>query len=256
MRAFITGAANGIGRATAERLLDQGHEVVAFDIDADGLAALPDAIDTYEGDVRDAERVDGVVAAETFDVLVNDAGYQALGAVEDMPAREARQHMETNLLGPWRVTRAALPMLREREGRVVNVSSLAGKIAGPFWGAYAASKHAVEGFSDALRTEVEPHGVDVAIVEPGPVRTGFNERGRDNLERYLPDSRYADRYRRVLNRSLGGVAPETAARTVARAATARRPRARYTVTWQAWLGPKLAALLPARIMDRIVRRSS
>ncbi|MDY6770040.1 MAG: SDR family NAD(P)-dependent oxidoreductase [Candidatus Nanohaloarchaea archaeon] len=255
MRAFITGAGGGIGRATEERLLADGQDVIAYDTDDDGLAELPDEVATYRGDVADRDRVDAVIDQEEFDVLVNNAGYQALGAVEDMGRDELQQHLETNLVGMWTVTRAALPMLRVRDGRIVNISSLAGRIAAPFWAAYAASKHAVEGFSDALRMEVADHGVDVVIVEPGPVRTGFNEAGRDTLRAYLPDSLYSDRYRAVLDRRLGGASPETAGKTVARAATASRPSARYTVTWQAWLAPKLACLLPARVMDRLVRRS-
>ncbi|MFB6076852.1 MAG: SDR family NAD(P)-dependent oxidoreductase [Candidatus Nanohaloarchaea archaeon] len=255
MRAFITGAANGIGRATAERLVGNGHDVIAYDRDGDGLADLPAAVDTYQGDVRDADRVAEVVDRAEFGVLVNDAGYQALGAVEDMTVDGARDHLETNVLGMWRVTREALPMLREREGRIVNISSLAGMIAAPFWGAYSASKHAVEGFSDALRREVAPFGVDVVIVQPGPVRTGFNEDGQEHLRTYLPDSRYADRYRRILDSSLGGTTPENAARTVATAATTSRPRSRYRITWQAWIAPKLAVLLPTKLMDMIIRRS-
>ncbi|MDY6761986.1 MAG: SDR family oxidoreductase [Candidatus Nanohaloarchaea archaeon] len=255
MKVFITGAANGIGRAAAEQLVEAGHDVAAYDLDGDALAELPDAVATYQGDVSDRDRVQEVVEREQFDVLVNDAGYQALGAVEDMDIETVRQHFDTNLFGMWTVTQAALPMLRERDGRVVNVSSMAGRIAAPFWGAYAASKHAVEGFSDALRHEMRPTGVDVVIVEPGPVRTGFNERGRDHLETYTGESAYTDRYRNVLDRSLGGVAPEKAGGVVATAATTTRPRPRYTVTWQAWLAPKLACLLPTRVMDWILSRS-
>ncbi|MFB6294873.1 MAG: SDR family NAD(P)-dependent oxidoreductase, partial [Candidatus Nanohaloarchaea archaeon] len=165
------------------------------------------------------------------------------------------QHFDTNLFGMWTVTQAALPMLRDRDGRIVNISSLAGRIAAPFWGAYAASKHAVEGFSDALRMEVAADGVDVVVVEPGPIRTGFNEQGRSNLEAYLPDSIYSDRYRAVLEQEMNGVPPEKAGDVVATAATTPRPRPRYTVTWQAWLGTRLARLLPTRLKDVIIKKS-
>lgn len=255
MKAFITGAANGIGKHTAERLLQQGHDVTAFDIDTDGLARLPDPVNTYKGDVTNEERVAEVVAMEKFDVLVNNAGYQAMGAVEDMEMEEVRRHYETNLFGMWNMTREALPMLRERQGRVVNISSLAGNVAAPFWAAYASTKHAVEGFSDALRREMAPFDVDVVIVEPGPIDTGFNRQGREHLETYLPDSIYSDQYRQLLDHHLDGVDPGVAGRVVAKAATTKRPRARYTVTWQAWLGPKLSCIFPTQVTDWIVMRS-
>lgn len=255
MHVFITGGANGIGRATGEQLLDRGHEVTVLDIDADALADLPDAVTTYYGDVYDEDFVQEVIAQETFDVLVNCAGYQRQGAVEDMALDTVEEHFETNVFGLITVTWAALPMLRERNGRIVNISSLAGKVSAPFWGAYSASKHAVEGVSDALRMELASYDVDVVVVEPGPVDTGFNDRGREHLETFLPGSPYADRYRDVLDQDwFSGVSPEKAARTVVRAVETDRPRARYTVTWQAWLGPKLKTLLPTRLFDAIVRR--
>ncbi len=252
MTVFITGAANGIGRAAAERLVEAGEDVIAYDTDADRLDLLPDAVTTYEGDVRDEDRVTEVVEQEPFDVLVNNAGYQTVGAVEDMDVEEVREHYETNLFGMWRVTQEALPMLREKEGRVVNVSSMVGEVAPPFWGAYASSKHAVEGFSDALRREVESFGVDVVVVQPGPIRTGFNEQGQANVEQYLPDSVYSDRYEDILARANAGAPPEQAGNVLARAATADRPRARYTVTATAWLAPKLECILPTWAMDRIM----
>lgn len=254
MRVFLTGGANGIGRATVDRLLEQGHEVAVFDIDQDGLDALPDAVDTYHGDVADRDRVETVIDQETFDVLVNDAGFQARGTLEDMEHETVKQHFETNVYGLLHATRAALPMLRERDGRIVNIASLAGQIAAPTWGAYAASKHAVEALSDALRMEVAPFDVDVVIIEPGPVRTGFNEQGRDHMEQYLPDTPYADRYRDALEQEQGGVSPENAAKTVVKAVTARRPRTRYRIGWQAYIAPRVRCLLPERLWDWLVQR--
>ncbi|MDY6776581.1 MAG: SDR family oxidoreductase [Candidatus Nanohaloarchaea archaeon] len=255
MRVLVTGGANGIGRAAAEELLEEGHNVKVYDRDAEALQELPEGMEGYVGDVRDGERVEEVMGEAEFDVLVNDAGYQAMGAVEDMPVEEARKHFETNVLGTWNVTREALPTLREREGRIVNVSSLAGRVAAPFLAAYCSSKHAVEGFSDSLRRELMGTGVDVVVVEPGPVRTGFNEDGRSRLEEYLPESFYSEVYRRILRKPVTGVSPERAGKVVARAATETRPRTRYTVTWQAWLAPKLQKLVPTRLMDVIARRA-
>jgi len=251
MRVFITGAANGIGKAAALQLLDCDHEVIAYDIDAAGLDDLPDEITTYEGDVYDEERVKDVFEQETFDVLVNDAGYQARGTVEDQAAETVEKHFETNLFGMMHCIRHALPMLRERDGRIINISSMAGKVTGPTWGAYAASKHAVEAMSDILRMELLETDVDVVIVEPGGVKTGFNERGRDFMQRYLPESFYADMYETMLEGKMGGVDPERAGFVVRWAAESNHLKARYTVTWQARLYPFLKQLFPTWLWDRL-----
>jgi len=205
-------------------------------------------------DVADADRVQEVVDTETFDVLINCAGHQERGAIEDMDAGAVRKHFETNVFGVLKVTRAALPMLRERNGRVINISSLAGQVAGPFWGPYSASKAALNRVSDALRREVAAFDVDVVVVAPGPIKTGFNERGRQMLKQYLPDSIYADRYRDNLAKDQRGAAPEKAAAVIVDAVEADRPKTWYTVTWVAWLGPKLQAVLPTRLWDRLVSR--
>ncbi len=254
MRVFITGGANGIGRATVEQLREHGHDVIVFDIDENALQDLPPAVVTYHGDVYDEQRVQEVIHQETFDALVNCAGYQAQGALEDMDAESVKKHFETNFFGLLNVTRTALPMLRERNGRIVNISSLAGKTTSPFWGAYSASKHAVEAASNALRMEVKKFGVDVVVVEPGPIKTGFNERGRQMLKQYLPDSVYADRYRDKLAQDRRGVPPEKAAAVIVKAVETNRPKTRYTVTWVAWLGPKLKIVLPTRVWDWIACR--
>jgi NAD(P)-dependent dehydrogenase (short-subunit alcohol dehydrogenase family) len=257
MRHFVTGAANGIGRVAVTHLLEQGHEVTAFDIDEEGLADLPDAVDTYQGDIRDEQRVHEVIKGEEFDVLVNNAGFSRWGAIEDMTAEEVEQHFAVNVYGYLHTVRAALPMLRENSGRIVNVSSLVSHLTAPYWGIYSASKHAVKAMSHELRMEVKPFGVDVVIVEPGPVTTGFNESGRDNVKKYLPDTHYAEGYREKLDvDSFGGVTPEKAGRVLAEAATTSGPSYRYRVGWQAKLFPKLRVLLPEPIWDRVVQRFS
>lgn len=253
MRVFITGGANGIGRATVDHLDDRGHDVIVYDIDENAFDDLPAGVTAYHGDVYDEDRVREVVGKETFDVLINCAGYQEQGAIEDMDAGAVEKHFETNVFGLLHVTREALPMLRERSGRIINISSIAGTTAGPYWGSYAASKHAVEGASDALRMEVQEFGVEVVVVAPGPIRTGFNERGRQMLKQYLPDSVYADRYRERLEQEQHGAPPAKAASVIVNAVEADRPKPRYTVTWVAWLGPKLQAALPTRLWDRMVR---
>jgi NAD(P)-dependent dehydrogenase (short-subunit alcohol dehydrogenase family) len=254
MRVFITGGANGIGKATVEQLLDHGHDVIVFDIDENALQDLPADVTAYHGDVSDEKRVQEVVGQETFDVLINCAGYQEQGAIEDMTMDAVEKQFETNFFGLLNVIRTAMPMLRDRNGRVINISSLAGKTTGPFWGVYSASKHAVEAASNALRMEVNEFGVDVVVVEPGAIKTGFNERGRQMLKQYLPESVYAERYREKLAQEQGGVSPEKAAATIVTAVEADRPKPRYTVTWEALIGPKLKLLLPTRVWDWLARQ--
>jgi len=166
---------------------------------------------------------------------------------------QVEKHFETNVFGLVQATKAALPSLRKREGRVINVSSVAGKVTGQFWGPYAASKHAVEAVSDALRMELLDDPVDVVIIEPGAVRTGFNEEGALNLEQYLPGSRYADRYKSKLSQTFGGITPEKASKKVVKAVETSRPSARYTITPEAWFLPKLKLLIPTWLWDRLAR---
>lgn len=255
MRVFVTGGANGIGKAATTNLLERGHEVAVLDVDGEALASLPSAVDAYEADVADREDVTEIIEGETFDVLVNNAGFMAWGSIEDVSPEIVSRHFETNVFGLLNATQAALPMLRERNGRVVNVSSMGGHFTAPYWGIYSATKHAVRAISDELRLEMADFDVDVVTVEPGPITTGFNEGGRDRLEMYLPDSVYADAYRAKLEAGdLGGGSPESAGAVVARAATTNRPRVRYRVTWYARLLPKLKVLLPERVWDSLARR--
>lgn len=255
MRAFITGGANGIGRAGAVELLDRGHEVAVFDVDEEALETLPDEIDTYEGDVGDEERVREVVEDETIDVLVNNAGYQSWGSIEDTPHEVVKRHYDTNVFGLLHATRAALPMLRERRGRVVNVTSMGARFSAQYWGIYSSTKHAARALTNQLRREVDEYDVDVVAVEPGPITTGFNERGLSGLKRYLPDSAYADHYWEYLEvDDFGGKPPKAAGQVVAKAATTKRPSAHYPVHYYARVLPKLKVLLPTSLWDWVVKQ--
>lgn len=254
MRVFVTGAANGIGRATVERLVKRDHKVIAYDKDGVALEDLPDTVETYEGDVRDRERVEEVVRKEIFNVLVNCAGFQEQGAVEDMPSEKFHEHFETNFFGTLNCVKTALPMLRERDGRIINISSIAGKATIPFLGAYSASKHAVEGFSDALRMELRDTEVDVVVVEPGPIKTGFNENAENALDQYVPGSRYSAEYRDRINSVNDGADPDKAAKTVVKAVESSRPKVRYTVTLQAFLVKKLKPFVPSSLFDFLASR--
>lgn len=255
MQVLVTGAASGIGKATVEKLLEKEHDIIAFDIDEEALSELPEEAKKYHGDVYDENRVKEMVEQEGFDVLVNCAGYYELGAIEDIDQETVEAHFQTNVFGTLNMIRNIAPQLREKEGRIINISSVAGRISMPFYGVYSATKYSVEAISDALRYEMQPFNVDVVVVEPGPIDTGFNERARKKLEKYLPDSVYSDRYQNVLeNGGRAEVEAEKAAETVVKAIESSNPKTRYTVTWEAWLLPKLKRFLPSRVWDYIIRK--
>jgi NAD(P)-dependent dehydrogenase (short-subunit alcohol dehydrogenase family) len=181
---FVTGASSGFGRAIAEAALERGERVVATARDTERVADLrerhSDRVVAVPLDVTDARQASaaveaGVAAFGRLDVVVNSAGYGLFGALEELPEEELRRQFETNLFGVLNVTRAALPQLRrQRSGHLVQITSLSGAAAlYPGEGAYAGTKFAVEGLSEALAREVAHLGIRVTIVEPGPSRTGF-----------------------------------------------------------------------------------
>ena len=267
---LITGCSSGIGRATAAHLARGGWRVYASARRPETIADLAGAgctilaLDvTDEGSMREAvaavERAEGAV-----DVLVNNAGYSLSGAVEEAPIDDVRRQFETNVFGVVRLTQIVLPGMRGQGwGRVVNISSMGGRLTFPGGGFYHATKHAVEALSDALRFEVRGFGVDVIAIEPGLIRTGFGEAAAATVPP-ADDGPYAgfqeavatttrDVYDGPLGRLGGG--PEAVARTIDRAISAERPRARYRVTPSARLFMGLRRLLPDRLWDRFLRRS-
>ena len=267
---LITGCSTGIGRATAERLARSGWRVYATARDVEKIAPLTDlgcellALDvTDEASMRDAvgevERREGAVG-----VLVNNAGYSQSGAVEGVPMEKVRRQFETNVFGLVRMCQLVLPgMRRQGWGRIVNISSMGGRLTFPGGGYYHATKYAVEALSDALRFEVAGFGVRVVIVEPGLIRTKFAEAATGSMEGSGPtDGPYAgfdaaveravrDNYERGPFLKLGG-GPETVAATIERAIAVERPRARYAVTPSAHLFIGLRRLLPDRAWDALV----
>jgi NAD(P)-dependent dehydrogenase (short-subunit alcohol dehydrogenase family) len=189
---FITGASSGFGMAFAHYALDRGYNVVATARSVGKLTALaaraPNRVLVYKLDVTVSGEPEQAIAAafERFgriDVLINNAGYGIIGAIEETPAPEFRAQMETNFFGALSVTKAVLPHLRrQKSGAIVNISSLGGQLSFSGAGSYSASKFALEGMSEALAQEVAPFGIKVLIVEPGAFRTNF---GGDALK-YMP----------------------------------------------------------------------
>lgn len=268
---LITGCSTGIGRATALHLARREFAVYASARRLETVADLaehgcrPLRLDvTDEASMRDAvARIEGEHGA--VDVLVNNAGYGLQGAVEELPLDEMRRQFETNLFGPTYLTQLVLPALRRRgAGRIVNVSSVGGRITTPGTGGYHASKHALEALSDALRFELRGFGIDVVVVEPGAIRTQWIDTAVGGLESRLdPESPYATLGRAVAeqmefsHRGLLGRAsgpPEAVARVIERAITARRPRTRYVVPPVSRLFVLAGRWLPDRVWDALMRR--
>jgi NAD(P)-dependent dehydrogenase (short-subunit alcohol dehydrogenase family) len=264
--ALVTGASSGIGEATARELRRRGFTVYAAARRTDRMAALAaEGIRLLAMDVTDEASVTAAVERimhETgrIDVLVNNAGYGSYGALEDVPLSEGRYQFEVNVFGLARLVQQVLPGMRERGcGRIVNISSMGGKIYEPLGAWYHATKFAVEGLSDSLRLELKPFGIDVVIVEPGSIRTEWGTIAADKVEQTSGATAYADQARRVAavlreSAAEGGNAsdPAVIAGVIGRAATARRPRTRYVAGYAA--RPLLLArrLLPDRGFDRVM----
>ncbi len=264
--ALITGASAGIGRAAAELLLKNGYTVYAGarrvgkmkDLEALGARIL--ALDvTEEASVQSA-------ADEVFknggrlDILINNAGYGAHGAVEDVPMAEARRQFEVNVFGLARLTQLVLPHMRAAGGgTIINISSIAGKITMPAGGWYHASKHAVEAYSDALRLEVAQFGIKVVLIEPGPIKTEWDNTALVNLEKYSGAGAYAPMVRRLTEKFRAGYregapGPEVVAEVILKALRANSPAARYPVPFSASGIIFLKRLLPDFVLDWAILR--
>ncbi len=265
----MTGCSSGIGRATALEAAARGHRVYATARDVGSLSDLSGrpGISTLPLDVTDAGSIAAAVKTATsgegtIDALVNNAGYGRYGAVEDVPLGDWRAQFEVNVFGAVAVLSAVLPGMRAAgSGTIVNVSSVAGRIAIPFASPYCASKHALEAMSDALRVEVAPFGIRVVLVEPGPIATRFSDRAGAGVAALLDrPGPYAAAYRNAetaMRREFqaGILPPESVARKIVLAIESRRPRTRYPIGRMARLLIPLKRLLPDRALDRAMRRA-
>ncbi len=263
---LITGCSSGIGRATAEHLAGKGHTVYATARRLDSIAELERlGCRTLALDVTDEDSMAAAVAAVedahgSVGALVNNAGFAVSGAIEAVSVDQLRAEFETNVFGYVRMAQLVLPgMRRARRGRIVNVSSVAGRVTMPAAGAYAASKYAVEAISDALRFEVRGFGVQVVLIEPGPIRTEFTGTANHALGE-LDAGPYTDFHAAVAkgdaetDESFIAGKPEHVASAIERAITARSPRARYRVTAVARVLPVVRGALGDRAFDALLRR--
>ena len=266
---LITGASSGIGEATAVHLARRGFRVFAAARrvkklhDLTGLAEgriTPVAMDvTDEASVARGVETIAETGARLYG-LVNNAGVSVMGPLERLPLEAWRRQYETNVFGLMTVTRAVLPQMREAgAGRIVNIGSVAGRIAPPFQGVYASSKHAVEGLSDSLRRELAPFGVRVSLIRPGFINTPFGLQEQDSLDRHTgEDSPYADRVKTYKDWHARGhpnaPQPTIVAEAVYDALTAARPRARYVVPRKMLGALALRTLAPTFLADRVFER--
>lgn len=265
--ALITGASSGIGFDTAVELQKKGFIIYGAARRVDRLEKLKEkGINIIELDVTNEESmkncVNTILEKEgSIDVLVNNAGYGSFGAVEDVSMEEARRQIEVNVLGLARMTQLVLPSMRKHKfGKIVNISSMAGKIHTPFGAWYHATKFAVEGFSDCLRMEVQGFGIDVILVEPGGIKTDWGTIAADHLENsakggaYEKDASKAAKNMKTRYTGDSLTKPIVIANTIVKAVTARKPKTRYLVGYAAKPGVFLRRILSDRMFDKIIKR--
>jgi NAD(P)-dependent dehydrogenase (short-subunit alcohol dehydrogenase family) len=267
---LITGCSTGIGRATAERLAKKGHTVYATARRLESIADLEEkGCRLLELDVTDEASMQAAVARVEQDqgavgALVNNAGYSQSGAIEDVPMEQVRRQFETNVFGLIRMCQLVLPgMRRQGSGRIVNVSSMGGRLVFPGGGIYHATKHSVEAVSDALRFEVKGFGIGVSIIEPGLIRTQFGETAVGSIHEATSDDGPYGEFNQAVAASTANAysgamsrlaaPPDSVAHAVERAITSRRPRPRYVITLGARVMLAAHGLLPARGWDTMMR---
>jgi NAD(P)-dependent dehydrogenase (short-subunit alcohol dehydrogenase family) len=272
---LVTGASTGIGRACAIEMDQLGWSVFAgvrreedaVSLTAEGSERLrPVSIDvTDPGSIAAAvEVVEAERGEEGLQGLVNNAGVAIPGPLETLPLDDFRRQLEVNLTGQLAVTQALLALIRRGRGRIVFISSIGGRIALPFAGAYHAAKFGIEAVGDVLRQELRPWGIAVSLVEPGSIATPIWDKGEEEAERMAErtpaaqDDLYGEQletFRGAVRRTAErGIEPEAVAKPVRHALTARRPRTRYLVGRDAVVQARMRPLLGARVFDRLVAR--
>ncbi len=257
--AVVTGASSGIGRETVLSLIKAGYQVHAGARRLEAMRELENAgAYLHHVDLNNSENIDAFVTevlklSGRVDVLVNNAGYGAYGAVEDIPLSAAREQMEVNLFALAHLIKAVLPTMRkQRSGRIVNVSSIGGKLWSPLGGWYHASKFAVEGLSDALRNELRPFGIDVIVIEPGGVKTEWSSIMLDNMKENSGSGPYraiVDAWVKASSTEVGAANPADIARLISKAVTSSRPKPRYVAPAHARIFLFLRWILSDRAFD-------
>jgi NAD(P)-dependent dehydrogenase (short-subunit alcohol dehydrogenase family) len=268
---LITGCSTGIGRATAERLAGSDWNVYATARKLDDIVDLGEkGCRTLALDVCDEQSMNAAVArvreeAGGVGVLVNNAGYSQSGAVEDIPLDRIRRQFETNVFGLIRMIQLCAPGMRKQGwGRIVNLSSMGGRLVFPGGGIYHATKYAVEALSDAMRFEMKAFGINVILIEPGLIKTQFGEAAVGSLEGATPGDGPYDAFNAAVARTTAGAyddglmaklgaGPDAVAKVIERSIKSRRPKPRYLVTASARLLVGQRAITPDRAWDAMMR---
>lgn len=266
---LVTGCSSGIGEATARVLREHGWRVLpTARKEADLVELREQGFEAIRLDLADSDSVQAA-ARETLALLdgqlgalVNNAGFGQPGALEDITREALRYQFEVNLFGMQELTNLFIPVMRERGyGRIVNVSSVVGKVALPFYGAYSATKFAMEALTDAMRVELRDTGVAVSLVEPGPIATRFGQNAARQVEEHLDldSAKHASTYRQMLERRKGKSItkpftkpPEAVAKKILHALESRHPRIRYPVTVPAYVGAFMSRFAPTGLMDGVM----
>ena len=258
--AVVTGASAGIGKATVKRLIEQGYTTYAAarrldrmaNLENLGAILLPLDLTDDASIVQAAERIR--TEQGRIDVVVNNAGYGSYGAVEDVPLDEARRQFEVNVFGLARLVQLVTPLMRQqRSGKILNVSSIGGKGWEPLGAWYHATKFAVEGFSDCIRMELKPFGIDVIVIEPGAVRSEWGQIALDTLHQASGHTVYrpqAEEKRALFLAAAGSASdPDVVAREIIKAIQATRPKTRYVVGAHAKPLVLMSTFMPDRFND-------
>jgi short-subunit dehydrogenase len=257
--ALITGASSGIGLVTARALRREGYRV--FGTSRKAMAGTSDGVTMLVCDVTDDVSVRNVIddvlsRAGRIDLLVNNAGIGLLGGAEESSTTQAKALFDVNVFGVLRMTNAILPVMRrQRKGRIINLSSILGLIPAPYNALYAATKHAIEGYSESLDHEVRTQGIRIVLVEPGVTRTAFEENiTRPDHPLSLYEAVRADAEKLMREIVDSGDAPEVVAQAVLRAANAATPRRRYTAGKAAAQVRFIRRFLPESFVDKSLRK--
>ncbi|AGF57023.1 short-subunit dehydrogenase [Clostridium saccharoperbutylacetonicum] len=267
--ALITGASSGIGKETAIELYKRGFIVYGAarrkemmkDLEVKGIHTISLDVTNDESMVK---CVNGILKNEgKIDVLVNNAGYGSYGSIEDVPMEEARHQVEVNVFGLARMIQLVVPSMRKnKSGKIVNISSMGGKIWTKFGGWYHATKFAVEGLSDCLRLELEPFGIDVIVVEPGGIKTDWGIIAAEKLKTASAKGAYAQAASKAADGMIKNYTgsqlskPELIARCIGKAVTVRKPKTRYLVGYFAKPMVFMKTVFGDRVYDRIIKMFS
>ncbi|SHN13980.1 oxidoreductase [Mucilaginibacter sp. OK098] len=260
---LVTGASAGIGKDFAKHLLQDGHIVYGAARRVDKMEDIRKlGVKVLEMDVTDdaamVNGVDTIIKAEgRIDVLINNAGFGSYGAIEEVSISDAKYQLDVNLFGAARLAQLVIPHMRkEHFGRIINISSIGGKLASMLGGWYHASKFALEGLSDSLRNEVEQFGIDVVVIEPGGVKSEWSGIAADNLYKVSGNTNYkplVDSFAVIMRKTeTKNADPIVIVDLVRKAIEAKKPKTRYSGGYMAKLGLFMRWLLPDRLFDKML----